>query len=145
MLFISKAFNSGFRCVARGDFVGLVLLALRYVNDAADDGRKQRSSSWHWRKTKFGTSRWRSLAGTGLPCHLSVREILVRQRTQLINSLRGSAREFGIIARRGTERVEDLLKQVAAADVMPQTAQTIVTRVDPTQFCPADTSPPGSA
>jgi transposase len=36
---------------------------------------------------------------------LSVRELLVRQRTQLINSLRGHASEFGIVAGRGTQRM----------------------------------------
>jgi transposase len=57
---------------------------------------------------------------------LSVRELLVRQRTQLVNSLRGHASEFGIIAGRGIERVDDLLEHVAAADVIPETAREML-------------------
>ena len=57
---------------------------------------------------------------------LSVRDVLVRQRTQLVNALRGHASEFGIIAGRGIERVESLLEQAAAADGMPETAREML-------------------
>lgn len=57
---------------------------------------------------------------------LSVRELLVRQRTQLVNALRGHASEFGIVVGRGIERVEALLEQVASADGLPQTAREML-------------------
>jgi transposase len=37
---------------------------------------------------------------------LSVRELLVKQRTQAINALRGHASEFGVVAAKGTSNVE---------------------------------------
>ena len=57
---------------------------------------------------------------------LSVRELLVRQRTQLVNALRGHASEFGIVAGRGIERVAALLEQVTVAEEMPQTAREML-------------------
>jgi transposase len=45
-----------------------------------------------------------------------VRELLVRQRTQLINALRGHLAEFGIVGPQGVNRVKDLLVSLAAAD-----------------------------
>ena len=57
---------------------------------------------------------------------LSVRELLVRQRTQLVNALRGHASEFGIVAGRGIERVEALLEQAATVDGIPQTAREML-------------------
>jgi transposase len=46
----------------------------------------------------------------------------VRQRTQLVNAVRGHAAEFGVIAAKGIAQVEPLLKRVAASD-MPQAAK----------------------
>lgn len=46
---------------------------------------------------------------------LRVRELIVRQRTQLVNALRGHASEFGIVAAKGTCKIAALL-EVAAAD-----------------------------
>jgi transposase len=50
---------------------------------------------------------------------LSVRELLVKQRTQAINALRGHAAEFGIIAAKGITRVDDLIKRIAADTTLP--------------------------
>jgi transposase len=58
---------------------------------------------------------------------LSVRELLVRQRTQLINALRGHASEFGIIAGRGTQRIDHLLEQIVASDTIPPSACEMLT------------------
>jgi transposase len=44
------------------------------------------------------------------------RELLVRQRTQLVNALRGHLAEFGIVGPQGVNRVKDLLAGLAAAD-----------------------------
>jgi transposase len=53
---------------------------------------------------------------------LSARDLLVRQRTQLVNAVRGHAAEFGIIAAKGITQVEPLLDKIAEAD-MPQAAK----------------------
>ena len=57
---------------------------------------------------------------------LRVRELLVRQRTELVNALRGHAGEFGIVVGRGIERVEALLEEVASTDGIPQTAREML-------------------
>jgi transposase len=43
----------------------------------------------------------------------SVRDLLVRQRTMLVNALRGHLAEFGIVASRGIQKVEELAAVVA--------------------------------
>jgi transposase len=53
---------------------------------------------------------------------LSARDLLVRQRTQLVNAVRGHAAEFGIIAAKGITQVEPLLDKIAETD-MPQAAK----------------------
>lgn len=45
----------------------------------------------------------------------SVRDLLVRQRTMLVNALRGHLAEFGIVAPHGLHKVEDLVAVVADA------------------------------
>jgi transposase len=55
---------------------------------------------------------------------LSVRELLVKQQTQLVNARRGHAAEFGVIAAKGTGHVEGLLERIAAAAV-PAPAQAM--------------------
>jgi transposase len=56
---------------------------------------------------------------------LSVRELLVKQQTQLVNAVRGHAAEFGVIAAKGTSHVEALLKRVAADPAVPAAAQAM--------------------
>ena len=51
---------------------------------------------------------------------LSVRELLSRQRTQLINALRGHAAEFGLVTAKGDKGVADLLQ--AAPERLPAVA-----------------------
>ena len=53
---------------------------------------------------------------------LSARDLLVRQRTQLVNAVRGHAAEFGVIAAKGIAQVGPLLKKIADID-MPQAAK----------------------
>jgi transposase len=43
-----------------------------------------------------------------------VRELLVKQRTQLANAVRGHAAEFGLVSPKGLARVETLLAMIAA-------------------------------
>jgi transposase len=47
---------------------------------------------------------------------LSVRELLVRQRTQLVNAMRGHAAEMGIVAPPGEKGLAELRSAIAAAD-----------------------------
>jgi len=59
---------------------------------------------------------------------LKHREMLVGQRTQAINGLRGHASEFGIIAAKGTVQVAALLTELAA-DIIPATARAVFERM----------------
>jgi transposase len=47
---------------------------------------------------------------------LSVRELLVRQRTQRVNALRGHAAELGMVAPLGGKGVAELQAEIATAD-----------------------------
>ena len=44
------------------------------------------------------------------------RHLLIRQRTQIINALRGHLAEFGIVAAKGARRVKDLIRIMAEDD-----------------------------
>ena len=55
---------------------------------------------------------------------VGVRELLVRQRTQLINALRGHAMEFGVVAAKGPAQVGPLLERLEAeAAGVPEAAR----------------------
>jgi len=56
---------------------------------------------------------------------LSVRELLVKQQTQLVNAVRGHAAEFGVIAAKGTGHVEALLERIAADPAVPAAARAM--------------------
>lgn len=47
---------------------------------------------------------------------LRTRELLVKQRTMLINAMRGHAAEFGVIAAKGVAKVSDLLQRAHAPE-----------------------------
>jgi transposase len=57
---------------------------------------------------------------------LKVRETLLGQRTRLINTLRGHAAEFGVIAARGTSQVTPLLAAIAAEASIPAAAKEML-------------------
>jgi len=57
---------------------------------------------------------------------LRVRELLVRQRTQLVNALRGHAAEFGLVTARGLARVEPLLAAIEATATIPTPARAML-------------------
>jgi transposase len=57
---------------------------------------------------------------------LSARELLVRQRTQLVNAVRGHAAEFGIVAAKGTSQLPALLEVVAAEEAVPDAAKEML-------------------
>lgn len=54
---------------------------------------------------------------------LSVRELLIRQRTQLANAMRGHAAEFGLVAAKGNASIAKLLERVADNPAVPAAAQ----------------------
>lgn len=56
---------------------------------------------------------------------LSVRELLMKQRTQLINALRGHAAEFGLVVAKGPCNIAALLERIAADPTIPAEAQTM--------------------
>jgi transposase len=57
---------------------------------------------------------------------LSVRELLVRQLTQLINALRGDASEFGLVVPKGIKKADALLADVAATTTIPALAREMI-------------------
>jgi len=57
---------------------------------------------------------------------LSARELLVRQRTQLVNAVRGHAAEFGVIAAKNISQLPALLEAVAAEEAVPEAAKQML-------------------
>lgn len=57
---------------------------------------------------------------------MRVRELLIKQRTQLVNALRGHATEFGEVTGKGLSKVGPLLAQIAATPTIPEAAQTMM-------------------
>ena len=58
---------------------------------------------------------------------LKVRESLVGQRTLLINTLRGHAAEFGVIAAKGISKVGPLLTAIVQESAIPSEAKDMAT------------------
>jgi transposase len=56
---------------------------------------------------------------------LSVRELLVKQRTQLVNAVRGHAAEFGVIAAKGAGQAGKLLERLSAEPAIPPEAASM--------------------
>jgi transposase len=56
---------------------------------------------------------------------LGIREGLVRRRTQLSNTIRGHAAEFGLIAAKGLSKIEPLLARVAGDEGLPELAKDL--------------------
>lgn len=65
----------------------------------------------------------KSAAAQAAAMLLSVRELLVRQRTQLINALRGHATEFGLVAAQGGKGLTELRCAIAADATLPAAAR----------------------
>ena len=59
---------------------------------------------------------------------LRTRELLVRQRTQVVNALRGHATEFGLVVPLGVSRVEELLAKLASDPEVPDIAREMLGR-----------------
>ena len=56
---------------------------------------------------------------------LTVRQRLIKTRTQLSNAIRGHASEFGLIAAKGLDKIEALLAQIAADESLPELAREL--------------------
>jgi transposase len=57
---------------------------------------------------------------------MRVRDLLVKQRTMLINALRGHAAEFGVTAPKGPQQVAELVRRVAAEESVPALAREML-------------------
>ena len=55
-----------------------------------------------------------------------MRDLLVKQRTMLINAIRGHAAEFGVTAPKGPQQVPELLRRVAAEESVPALAREML-------------------
>jgi transposase len=62
---------------------------------------------------------------------LKVRETLVGQRTQLANTLRGHAAEFGVIAGKGMSKIGPLLAAIEQEPTIPSEAKDMVALLGP--------------
>jgi transposase len=56
---------------------------------------------------------------------VSVRQRLIKNRTQLSNAIRGHGAEFGLIAARGLDKIEPLLARIAADESLPELAREL--------------------
>src|SRR5580658_6595397 len=56
---------------------------------------------------------------------LGIREGLVRRRTQLSNTIRGHAAEFGLVAAKGLSKIEVLLTRIAWDEGLPELAKEL--------------------
>jgi len=57
---------------------------------------------------------------------LGVRDLLVRQRTMLINAIRGHAAEFGVTAAKGPKQMSELVQRLASDEGVPALAREMV-------------------
>lgn len=57
---------------------------------------------------------------------LGVRDLLVKQRTMLINALRGHAAEFGVTVAKGPPRIVELLQRLATGEGVPALAREML-------------------
>ena len=55
-----------------------------------------------------------------------MRDLLVKQRTMLINAIRGHAAEFGVIAAKGPKQVSELLGRLASDEGVPALAREMI-------------------
>jgi len=56
---------------------------------------------------------------------VSLRDRLIRSRTQLTNAIRGHAAEFGLIAARGVDKIEPLLMRIVDDESLPALARSL--------------------
>lgn len=94
---------------------------VRNKNDLRDaDGLSQAGQRPDIRTVAVKTPEQQARAGLH-----RVRDLLIRQRTQAANQIRGLAAEFGLIAPKGHAGLKDLIAQVEASD-LPQLARRAI-------------------
>jgi len=93
----------------------------RNKNDAADAaGLCEAASRPHMRFVPIKSEQAQAdLMLTG------ARDLLVRERTQLSNAIRGHAAEFGLVAAKGLDKIEPLLERTAADQALPERARKL--------------------
>ena len=57
---------------------------------------------------------------------LRARDLLVKQRTMLINAMRGHAAEFGVTAPKGPQQISELLRRLASGEDVPALAREMI-------------------
>jgi transposase len=57
---------------------------------------------------------------------LGARDLLVKQRTMLINAIRGYAAEFGVTVAKGPEQIPELLRRLASEESVPALAREMI-------------------
>jgi transposase len=57
---------------------------------------------------------------------LGVRDLLIKQRTMLINAIRGHAAEFGVTVAKGPEQMRELLRRLASDKGVPALASEMI-------------------
>jgi transposase len=57
---------------------------------------------------------------------LGVRDLLIKQRTMLINAIRGHAAEFGVTVAKGPKQVSELLQRLASDEGVPALAREMI-------------------
>jgi len=57
---------------------------------------------------------------------LSARDLLVKQRTMLINAIRGHAAEFGVTVAKGPQQVTELLRRLASDECVPALVREMI-------------------
>ena len=57
---------------------------------------------------------------------LGVRDLLVKQRTMLINAIRGHAAEFGVTVAKGPQQVDELVRRLTTDEGVPALAREMI-------------------
>ena len=57
---------------------------------------------------------------------LGARDLLVKQRTMLVNAIRGHAAEFGVTVAKGPQQVSELLRRLATDEGVPSLAREMI-------------------
>ena len=91
-----------------------------------------------WRRRNRPTMRFVAVKSEEAQAEAAVfrtRGLLVRQRTQLVNALRGQLMEFGIVAAKGLAKVEELQQEMEQAkNLLPEgivrSAQLLCAQID---------------
>jgi transposase len=87
-----------------------------FVKRSKNDRNDAEAISVAASQPSIGSVRIKSVEQQAAAMLLSVRELLVRQRTQLVNALRGHAAELGMVAPPGEKGLAELQTEIAAAD-----------------------------